>query len=166
MPWCPVIESVNQITLLAFPEGKVTWETIMINNNKTAMVVDDSTAMQLAVGVILEEIGYEYVLQAEDGLAAFDLLRRCATPPDLMVIDWHMPFCDGGELLEMIRREPKFSDVTLIVMSSSPDHCNPETVYKLGADSFLVKPFKAECLHASLEQARLRAATRRDQNCA
>jgi CheY-like chemotaxis protein len=60
--------------------------------------------------------------------------------PDLFLLDLKMPRIDGFEVLEWIRQQPSLSSLRVVVLTSSDHLCDVNRAYKLGANSFLVKP--------------------------
>src|ERR1051325_10934839 len=60
--------------------------------------------------------------------------------PDLLLLDLKMPRVNGFEVLEWIRRQPGLSALRVLVLTSSDEIRDVNKAYKLGANSFLVKP--------------------------
>ena len=64
--------------------------------------------------------------------------------PDLLLLDLKMPRMDGFEVLRWIRHEPGMSALRIIVLTSSQDIRDVNEAYRLGANSFMVKPMDFE----------------------
>ena len=108
------------------------------------MVVDDSATIRFQVGNALLEAGYE-VLEAKDGVDAFDKLRKGPVPA-IMVCDVNMPNMNGLELLEEIQGTPGLEKLAIVMLTTEGQ---PELIRKarrLGAKGWLVKPFRADLL--------------------
>jgi len=60
--------------------------------------------------------------------------------PELILLDLKMPRVDGFEVLQWIRSQRNFSGIRVVVLSSSDSIQDVNLAYKLGANSFLVKP--------------------------
>src|SRR3954471_2677991 len=60
--------------------------------------------------------------------------------PELVLLDLKMPKVDGFEVLKWIRAHPQLSQLRVVVLTSSDDIRDLNLAYKLGANSFLVKP--------------------------
>jgi CheY-like chemotaxis protein len=60
--------------------------------------------------------------------------------PELILLDLKMPRVDGFEVLQWIRSQRNFSGIRMVVLSSSDSIQDVNLAYKLGANSFLVKP--------------------------
>jgi hemerythrin-like metal-binding protein len=105
---------------------------------RKVLVVDDSVTMRQSIRKLLAE-DYDVVL-ASSGTAAI----RCIIldKPDLVLLDYEMPVCDGQQVLEMIRSEDTLSDTPVIFLTGRSD---PKTVKKLVAlkpDGYLIKNLK------------------------
>jgi CheY-like chemotaxis protein len=64
--------------------------------------------------------------------------------PDLMLLDLKMPRVDGFEVLSWVRQHPTLGALRVVVLTSSDDLRDVNRAYKLGANSFMVKPVDFE----------------------
>ena len=64
--------------------------------------------------------------------------------PSLMLLDLKMPIMDGFEVLRWVRNHPNLAGLPILVLTSSDSLNNVNLAYKLGANSFLVKPLEFE----------------------
>jgi len=64
--------------------------------------------------------------------------------PDLMLLDLKMPRVDGFEVLEWIRKQPGLASLRVVVLTASDHLRDVNRAYKLGANSFMVKPVDFE----------------------
>jgi CheY-like chemotaxis protein len=60
--------------------------------------------------------------------------------PDLILLDIKMPAVDGFDVLRWIRQRPEFARLRVVMLTSSDEIRDVNLAYKLGANSFLVKP--------------------------
>lgn len=60
--------------------------------------------------------------------------------PSLVLLDIKMPGADGFDVLRWIRRQPQFTRLCVVMLTSSDEIRDVNLAYKLGANSFLVKP--------------------------
>jgi two-component system cell cycle sensor histidine kinase/response regulator CckA len=102
-------------------------------------VVDDEKSVRLLVFNILTKTGHS-VLQAEDGLAAYDLVGQVHRELKLVITDVRMPRMDGAELTRRLREE--HPDISILCMSGYADPMSPNGHY------FLAKPFQPAALMA------------------
>lgn len=105
---------------------------------KKVLVVDDSITIRQGIRKLLAD-DYDVAL-APSGTAAI----RCVIldRPDLVLLDYEMPVCDGQQVLEMLRSEEALADIPIIFLTGKTD---PETVRRLVAlkpDGYLVKCLK------------------------
>jgi len=100
------------------------------------LVIDDDEGIRAASAEILELAGYRVVVAA-DGQEAVDLLAIGPTP-QAIVLDLMMPRMDGWTFLTVLRADPRFHDVPVMVTSAAPGRELPS-----GADLSLPKPFDA-----------------------
>lgn len=114
------------------------------------LVVDDDAGILAAVQQALADEGYQ-VTTASNGFDAIAAFEESA--PDLVLLDLEMPGCDGMEVCQYIRR---YSSTPIIILSVRGSEADIASVLDLGADDYLVKPFRIiELL------ARMRAVLRR-----
>ena len=117
---------------------------------RSILLVDDDRGIKTAIKQALVTHGYE-MTTANDGEEALEAFEREA--PELILLDLVMPRCGGLEVCQRIR---EFSSTPIIVLSIKGSESDIVSVLDLGADDYLVKPFRlAELL------ARVRAVLRR-----
>ena len=115
---------------------------------RKVLVVDDSVTVRQGIRKLLDE-DYD-VTPAQSGTAAL----RCMIldKPDLVLLDYEMPVCDGQQVLEMMRSEEVFADIPIIFLTGRAD---PETVKKLIAlkpDGYLVKGLKPAQIKQKIDE--------------
>ena len=64
--------------------------------------------------------------------------------PDLLLLDLKMPKIDGFEVITWVRKQPSLAPLRILVLTSSSDIRDVNRAYRLGANSFLVKPYDFE----------------------
>src|SRR5215471_3635577 len=121
------------------------------------MVIDDSKAMRVMLGRMLRAGGVEVVLEAENGVEAFRLIRDDAAPDvDVVLVDWNMPEMSGVEFVRRARSSGLVDEVSMVMVTSET---SPEKVVEAlesGADEYLMKPFTQDALFEKIELARAR----------
>lgn len=105
--------------------------------SKTILVVDDHRDMVLATRMYLESQGYD-VLEAYDGIQALDVLE--ASMPDLVVMDVMMPRLDGWGALKLIRKDERFKNIPVMMLTALSDPTSLMTGLSLDATWYYTKP--------------------------
>jgi len=113
------------------------------------LVIDDSNTIRRSAEIFLRQGGYE-VLLAEDG---FDALSKVNDhDPDLIFCDILMPRLDGYQTCAIIKRNPRFSSVPVIMLSSKDGLFDKARGRMVGSDDYLTKPFTKDQLLLAVEQ--------------
>jgi CheY-like chemotaxis protein len=60
--------------------------------------------------------------------------------PDVLLLDLNMPRMDGFEVLEQVRREPRYRRLLVHVLTASSREADVQRAYDLGANSYVLKP--------------------------
>jgi twitching motility two-component system response regulator PilG len=112
------------------------------------LVIDDSNTIRRSAEIFLKQGGYE-VLLAEDG---FDALSKVNDhDPDLIFCDIPMPRLDGYQTCAIIKRNLKFSDVPVIMLSSKDGLFDKARGRMVGSQDYLTKPFTKDQLLQAVE---------------
>ncbi|MEP7125093.1 MAG: response regulator [Byssovorax sp.] len=112
------------------------------------LLVEDSQAMRTYVRAALEglpALGDDgEIVEAESGFNALRLLPRGSY--DLILSDINMPDINGLELVSFVRKNERYKDIPLLIISTQSSSRDQARALALGADGFLAKPFTAEAL--------------------
>lgn len=113
------------------------------------LVIDDSSTIRRTAQIFLTQAGCQVVL-AEDG---FDALAKVGDlKPDLVFCDILMPRLDGYQTCAIIKRNPQFSGVPVIMLSSKDGLFDKARGRMVGSQDYLTKPFtKDQLLQAVLQ---------------
>ena len=104
---------------------------------KRVLVVDDSATETHQLSSMLSKHGYE-VVSAETGEAGVALAdKEC---PDLVLMDIVMPGINGFQATRQLHRNPRTSDITVIMVTTKNQDSDREWSRKQGARGYLVKP--------------------------
>ncbi|RPH31858.1 MAG: response regulator [Bacteroidales bacterium] len=119
----------------------------MYTEVKKILIVDDSPRdVELTIAALNEKNLANEVVVAEDGEEALDYLYKRGRfvnengLPAIILLDIKMPKINGIEVLKDIRSNPKFSFIPVIMVTSSHEEKDLVESYKLGANSYVVKP--------------------------
>jgi CheY-like chemotaxis protein len=109
------------------------------------LVVEDEEPVRRVARRILERMGHQ-VLDAPDGAAAIEALRRVGKPVDLVITDLIMPRMGGRELVERLRAEGKMTKTRFLFMSGYTIDTATNQSLVMPNDAYLEKPFTPEAL--------------------
>jgi two-component system KDP operon response regulator KdpE len=119
-----------------------------MSGSQTILVIDDSAELLKVMTLLFSENGYQ-VMTAENGEIGIRKLH--AFEPDLIILDLSMPGKDGWEVCRQIR---EFSNVPIIILTAA--HVTDEDTIRgldLGANDYIIKPFKNNVLLARIRNA-------------
>jgi two-component system chemotaxis response regulator CheY len=111
----------------------------------TILVVDDSPTVVKFVSFSLKNGGYN-VVTACDGMDAVEKISNMLEDVDLVITDLNMPNLDGYGLIGTLRENPRHQKTPIIILSSESEEEDRRQGMEVGANSYLVKPFKSSLL--------------------
>lgn len=115
------------------------------------MVIDDSNTIRRSAEIFLHQSGCEVVL-AEDG---FDALAKITDHnPDVIFVDIMMPRLDGYQTCALIKKNPRFKETPVIMLSSKDGLFDRARGRLVGSDEYLTKPFSKDTLLAAVRRHR------------
>ena len=120
-----------------------------IRGPKKVLVIDDSNTIRRSAEIFLKQGGYEVVL-AEDGFDALSKVNDHA--PDVIFCDILMPRLDGYQTCAIIKRNPKFTNTPVIMLSSKDGLFDKARGRMVGSQDYLTKPFTKDQLLQAVQQ--------------
>lgn len=111
------------------------------------LVVDDSETVRQAM---MDLLGKDYAVETvKSGIAAI----KCITlaRPDLVLLDYEMPVCDGRVILEMMRSEEYFADVPVMFLTGNVSRETVQKIIPLKPEGYLVKTLKPEEIKKNID---------------
>lgn len=129
------------------------------------LIVDDLEANVSFFEAMLRSEGYENVESTTDSRKVADLYQKHR--PDLVLLDLNMPFLDGFQVMEQLKKIERESYLPVLVLTGLPDQETRLRALEFGAKDFLVKPFEeVEALTRirNMIEVRLLHNTTREQN--
>lgn len=106
------------------------------SGKKRILVVDDNGTALRTMKAMLEE-HYEVALAISGAQAMTSIGKK---RPDLILLDYEMPVCDGKMTLEMIRADEDMKDIPVIFLTAVNDRANIEAVLNLKPAGYFLKP--------------------------
>ncbi len=117
------------------------------DTKKKVLVVDDSPTIRMGMKQLL---GEQYEVDTVDsGAGAFRAITL--NQPDLVLLDYEMPVCDGRQTLEMLRSVEDFKDVPVIFLTGRRDPESMIKVMPLNPAGYLLKYLKPEEIKKKIE---------------
>ena len=106
------------------------------------LIVEDHATMREAMRMVLEDDGFE-VDEASDASSALSSIRR--DPPDLVLLDLHIPGADGPAVLDELKADPRTAGVRVLVVTATGEEGRADALAH-GADDYFIKPFSPAAL--------------------
>ena len=101
------------------------------------LVVEDDFGVRESLADVLSDAGYE-VACAADGIEALALLRADPQPPQLILLDWMMPRCDGAQVMAALQADGALADIPVVLLTA--DVRLQSRAAAFGVRGFLKKP--------------------------
>lgn len=114
------------------------------------LVVDDSFSMRKIIKNTLKLLGYDDVLEAENGIKAWDILIN-NSDIKIIITDWNMPEMNGLELVKKIRSLAIYDDIPIIMVTTEGGETEIITALKAGVDNYVTKPFTPQILKEKIK---------------
>ena len=116
----------------------------MADTKMSILVVDDFATMRRIVKNILKQLGYENILEADDGASALEVLKR--EKIQFIISDWNMPQMSGIELLKTVRATEAWKDLPFLMVTAEGQKENVIEAVKNKVNNYILKPFTPETL--------------------
>ena len=123
----------------------------MMNTSIKVLVVDDFATMRRIVKGVLRQLGFDKIVEAEDGSAALDTLKK--EEIGLIVSDWNMPNMSGLDLLKAVRGDDGLKSIPFIMVTAEGLKENVLEAVKVGVTNYVVKPFTPEAFSEKIQAA-------------
>ncbi|OGH01648.1 MAG: histidine kinase [Candidatus Lambdaproteobacteria bacterium RIFOXYD1_FULL_56_27] len=120
------------------------------NKDMRILVVDDFSTMRRIVKNILRQLGFNNVIEADDGTTALSKLQ--SEKVDFVITDWNMPKMSGLELLKAIRSSDSLKDIPVLMVTAEALQENIIAAIKAGVSNYVVKPFDAATISEKIEK--------------
>ncbi|MCM1191358.1 MAG: response regulator [Butyrivibrio sp.] len=111
------------------------------------LVVDDSDFLRASMSKLLS--GDYEVIEASSSISA--IKKIALNRPDLVLLDYEMPICDGKQALEMIRSETDMADTPVFFLTGRGDRESVKKVVALKPEGYLLKTMPEKEIKASID---------------
>jgi two-component system, response regulator len=118
------------------------------NHIEVLLVEDNPSDIKLALHAFKTNHLANHVHVVRDGAEALEFIfgtdryagRNIAVPPKVILLDLKLPFVDGIEVLRRIKADSRTRIIPVVVMTASKEERDVVESYKLGVNSYIVKP--------------------------
>ncbi len=114
-----------------------------------AIVMDDSRVVRMMLRRTLEQLTIE-VTDFPDADSGYAWLQHGGRA-DLALVDWNMPGMSGVEFVEVVRRDPTYDQMYLVMVTSETSAERMQYALEKGADEYVMKPVVPAGLREKLE---------------
>jgi two-component system, chemotaxis family, response regulator PixG len=113
-------------------------QTLLLEKNYKIACIDDSTTVLQSLTEFLNQDNIS-VFPITNAAKAMMLIHRIE--PDLIFLDVSMPLIDGYQLCALLRKNPKFQDIPIIILTGNTGIVNRAKAKLSGATDYMTKPF-------------------------
>lgn len=131
------------------PKKKSETQKIIVDRKPSILVVDDSLSIRKYLAGLLSGKGF-MIETAKNGHEALNILNSKRF--DVIITDLEMPQVSGYELIETIRLDERIRDIPIIVLTGRASENFRNLTTKLGADAYIIKPFKDQELFDEIDK--------------
>ncbi len=117
--------------------------SLQTEGKQTVIVVDDEAETAAMLGTMLQVSGYD-VLRAHSPAKAMSLIQH--HNPDLVLLDIMMPGVSGLELCRYLRRDPRYRELPVVIISAKSQPEDIREGMNAGATAYLTKPVAMKTL--------------------
>ncbi len=123
-----------------------------LDKNMNILVVDDFSTMRRIITNVLRQLGFDNIVEAEDGAKALQILE--GEQVDFVITDWNMPQMSGLDLLKALRASEKqdLKDMPVLMVTAEALQDNIIAAAKAGVNNYIIKPFDAQTLSEKIEK--------------
>jgi two-component system, chemotaxis family, chemotaxis protein CheY len=108
----------------------------------TILVVEDSPTMRQLISFAIKRIPNSHVIEATDGV---DALKKLSSETiDLILADINMPVMDGIKLVSLVRGNPAFKAIPIIMVTTEGAEEDRKRAIAIGANAYLPKPIQTQ----------------------
>jgi two-component system chemotaxis response regulator CheY len=128
-----------------------------VSKDMKFLVVDDFSTMRRIIKILLNDLGYANVSEADDGQTALPILQQGGI--DFLVTDWNMPGMPGLDLLKAVRADPKLAKLPVLMLTAEAKREQIIEAAQAGVNGYVIKPFTAVTLKEKIDKILEQRAT-------
>lgn len=124
----------------------------MNNEVEILLVEDNASDAELAIRALKKNHLANKLIHVKDGAEALDFIfaqgiysdRKVENGPKVILLDLKMPKVNGIEVLQKIKSDERTKKIPVVVLTSSKEDPDIQECYRLGVNSYVVKPVEFE----------------------
>jgi len=104
------------------------------------LIIEDSPTMRQLIVFALKRLRGLNIVEANDGV---DGLKKLASQKfDLILTDINMPIMDGLKLVSLVRNDPGYKDIPIVIITTEGASEDRDRALALGANDYITKPIQ------------------------
>lgn len=132
----------------------------MYNNVEILLIEDNPHEAELVIRTLKKNNLANHLLHIDDGAEALNFIfatekyseRKIEDHPRLILLDLKLPKVDGLEILKQVKSDERTKSIPVIILTSSREEQDLIKSYKLGVNSYIVKPVDFESFSKSVTE--------------
>jgi CheY-like chemotaxis protein len=112
------------------------------------LIVDDDEQATTLLERVLAIKGHE-ATSLNDSAETIQVVSSAT--PDLILLDLMMPEPNGFEVCKMLRADPKYAKIPIVIITAMDDNASKENAFAAGANDYLTKPFRIDALAQAID---------------
>jgi two-component system chemotaxis response regulator CheY len=123
---------------------------IVLKKDIKILVVDDFSTMRRIIKNLLRDLGFNNVVEADDGKTALPILQQGGV--QFLVTDWNMPGMTGIDLVRAVRADPKLAGMPILMVTAEAKRDQIIAAAQAGVNGYVIKPFTAAVLKEKIDK--------------
>ncbi len=119
------------------------------------LVEDNASDVELTLRALQKRNLANRVVVARDGVEALELLEGPTPLPKVVLLDLKLPKLNGLEVLRRLKSNERTKRIPVVVLTSSHEEPDVEESYRLGVNSYIVKPVDFESFASAVAEVGL-----------
>ena len=120
----------------------------MLIANHPVLIIEDEPSIQQMIAFVLKRAGYE-TLEVDNIRKAWAILKQ--EKPCIIILDWMLPDQSGISFLADFRKQKKYDNTPIIMLTARAEEDNKIRGFDAGADDYITKPFSPKELTARIK---------------
>ena len=122
-----------------------------VDKNAVVLIVEDDPNLRKILVAIVKKLGFSNIREAENGQKAWMTINNATI--GLLLTDLNMPVMDGLQLSRMVRANPQFNHIPILVITAADTKETIVKAGKSGVDGYIIKPFDIKQIVGKIESS-------------